>query len=74
MLASTFERGANDGSYWLVDDGHGRLPVYLSPARTPRRQPLSSSRLTPTSPRAPMPRSAYGASPLADRAAVRPIG
>jgi hypothetical protein len=29
MLASTFERGANDGSYWLVDDGHGRLPVVL---------------------------------------------
>jgi hypothetical protein len=27
MLVSTFERGANDGSYRLVDDGHGRLPV-----------------------------------------------
>jgi hypothetical protein len=27
MLVPIFERGANDGSYWLVDDSHGRLPV-----------------------------------------------
>jgi len=29
MVVPTFERGANDGSYRLVDDGHGRLSVVL---------------------------------------------
>ena len=29
MVVPTFERGTNDGSYRLVDDGHGRLPVVL---------------------------------------------
>jgi hypothetical protein len=27
MLVPIFERGANDGSYRLIDDSHGRLPV-----------------------------------------------
>jgi hypothetical protein len=35
MLTPAFARRAIDGEYWLVDDGHGRLPAVLISGANP---------------------------------------